>query len=93
LRVVASGSPGSLALPLRCTAAYTDLATRHEAPCDAKGSQHFRGYTKNRCTKNPIIRMVDIKKVETKANLADGFTKPLTGSAFAIFASLVTKVI
>jgi hypothetical protein len=54
---------------------------------------HFRGYTKNRWNKNTIIRMVGIQKVETKSNLADGFTKPFTGSAFAIFASLVTKVI
>jgi hypothetical protein len=40
------------------------------------------------------LKVISIQKVvDTKSNLADGFTKPLTGSAFAIFASLVTKVI
>jgi hypothetical protein len=34
-----------------------------------------------------------IKKVDSASNLADGFTKPLVGSAFAIFASLVTRVV
>jgi hypothetical protein len=39
------------------------------------------------------LKVITIQKVDTKSNLADGLTKPLTGSAFALFASLVTKTI
>jgi ABC-type multidrug transport system permease subunit len=37
--------------------------------------------------------VVVIQKVDSKENIADGFTKPLVGSLFAIFASLVSDVI
>jgi hypothetical protein len=45
----------------------------------------FRDYIAN--------KVFTVEKVDSASNLADGFTKPLVGAAFAIFASHVTRAV
>jgi hypothetical protein len=66
---------------------------------DLAHNPKFHSRTKHIDIRHHFIRdcvehkVVNILKVDTKANVADGFTKPLGGTQFSDFASLVTDQI
>ena len=66
---------------------------------DLSRSPKFHSRTKHIDVRHHFIRdhiaikAFKVEKVDTLSNLADGFTKPLTGKAFEIFASHVTRAV
>jgi hypothetical protein len=66
---------------------------------DLAHNPKFHSRTKHIDIRHHFIRdcvehkVVSIEKVDTKANIADGFTKPLGGTQFSDFASQITLVV
>jgi hypothetical protein len=66
---------------------------------DLSRSPKFHSRTKHIDVRHHFIRdhvaikAFTVEKVDSPSNLADGFTKPLVGAAFAIFASHVTRAV
>jgi hypothetical protein len=71
----------------------------NQGAIDLSHNPKFHARTKHIDIRHHFVRdciannVFTVEKVESASNLADGFTKPLAGSAFAIFASHVTRAV